>query len=152
MDPRCYFSTTPVRKLKQSVIDAAKQQTRRRLLSHGAPKPLLDHDQILRHYDELLARLRALPAAVTMLGLLPPDERTFPGSGAGFIGLNERLRGLAITHGADFLDWRVPFMSGNGGSFYRDGFHPNPPGTVRPPQIFFSRPGGRGGATPRERA
>jgi lysophospholipase L1-like esterase len=139
MDPRCYFSTTPVRKLKQSVIDAAKQRTRRRLLSHGAPKPLLDHDHILQHYDELVRALRALPAAVTMLGLLPPDERTFPGSGARFIGLNESLRGLAITHGADFLDWRVPFMSGNGGSFYRDGFHPNPSGTVRLAEILHSR-------------
>jgi hypothetical protein len=115
MDPRCYFSTTPVRKLKQSVIDSAKQRARQRLLRSGAPKPLLAHDQILQHYDDLMRALRALPAAVTMLGLLPPDEQTFPGSAAHFMALNESLSGIATAHGADFLDWRVPFSSGQGG-------------------------------------
>jgi lysophospholipase L1-like esterase len=139
MDPRCYFSTTPVRLLKQSVIDSAKQRARLRLLRGGVPKPLLAHDQILQHYDELMRALRALPAAITMLGLLPPVEQTFPGSAAGFVALNESLRRLAAAHGADFLDWRVPFTAGDGGSFYRDGFHPNPQGTVRLAEILHSR-------------
>ncbi len=139
MDPRCYFSTTPVRKLKQSVIDSAKQRARLRLLRIGAPKPLLDHNQILQHYDELVRALHTLPTSVTVLGLLPPDERTFPGSGAQFIALNERLRMLAASHDADFLDWRVPFASDHGGSFYRDGFHPDPAGTVRLAEILHAR-------------
>lgn len=139
MDPRCYFSTTPVRKLKQSVIDSAKQRARLRLLRSGAPKPLLDHEQILHHYDELVRALHALTTSVTVLGLLPPDERTFPGSAAQFIALNEHLRVLAASHGADFLDWRVPFTSDQGGSFYRDGFHPDPVGTVRLAEILHGR-------------
>ena len=138
MDPRCYFSTTPVRKLKQSLIDSAKQRARLRLLRGGA-KPLLDHERILQHYDELMQALHALPSAVTVLGLLPPDERTFPGSAAQFIALNERLRILAASHGADFLDWRVPFTSDQGGSFYRDGFHPDPVGTGRLAEILHAR-------------
>jgi len=139
MDPRCYFSTTPVRKLKQSIIDSAKQRARLRLLRSGEPQPLLARDQILQQYDELMRALRALPAAVTMLGLLPPDERTFPGSAAHFIALNESLRGMATAHGADFLDWRLPFTSGQGASFYRDGFHPDPSGTARLAEILHAR-------------
>ena len=139
MDPRCYFSTTPARKLKQSVIDSAKQRARLRLLRSGTPKPLLDPEQILQHYDELMSALRSLPTAVTVLGLLPPDQRTFPESGTHFIALNERLRVIAAAHGADFLDWRVPFACGQGGSFYRDGFHPDPAGTARLAEILHAR-------------
>ena len=138
MDPRCYFSTTPLRKLKQSVIDRAKQRARLRLLASSTPKPLLDHEQIAQHYNDLMCALRALPTAVTMLGLLPPDQGTFPGSGAHFLALNERLRAIAAAHGVDFLDWHVPFDSGGGGSFYRDGFHPDPRGTARLAEILHT--------------
>jgi lysophospholipase L1-like esterase len=138
-DPRCYFSETPLRKLKQSFIDSAKQHARLRLLRDGTPKPLLDHEQILEHYDALIKALRALPAIVTVLGLLPPDERTFPGSGAHFLALNARLRQLAGANDVDFLDWHSPFQSFGGESFYRDGFHPNPAGTARLSEILHTR-------------
>ena len=139
MDPRCYFSDSPLRKLKQTVIDSAKQRARLRLLRSGAPLPLLDHEQIVGHYDALLTALRALPAAVTVLGLLPPDGRTFPGSGAHFLALNARLRSLAARHDADFLDWQAPFGSGQGELFYQDGFHPSPQGAARLAEILHAR-------------
>ena len=137
MDPRCYFSDTPLRKSKQSLIDAMKQRARLRLLREGAPKPLLDHEQILGHYDQLIKALRALPAAVTVLGLLPPDERTFPGSADHFLALNTRLGQLAATNGADFLDWHGRFTSTD--AFYRDGFHPSPSGSARLAEILHAR-------------
>jgi lysophospholipase L1-like esterase len=139
MDPRCYFSATPMRKLKQSVVDSAKQLARMRLLRSGMPTPLLDHEQIVEHYNDLMSALGALPTAVTMLGLLPPDQTTFPGSGAHFIALNERLRRVATAHGADFLDWHVRFAAGGGGLYYRDGFHPDPAGTARLAEILHTR-------------
>ena len=138
MDPRCYFSDTPLRKLKQSFIDSAKQRARQRLLREGTPKPMFDPDQILAHYDALLKALRVLPARVTMLGLLAPDDRTFPGSAAHFLALNARLRSLAEKNGADYLDWHASFSAG-GPSFYRDGFHPDPAGSARLAEILHGR-------------
>ncbi|HEX6164096.1 MAG TPA: SGNH/GDSL hydrolase family protein [Vicinamibacterales bacterium] len=136
MDPRCYFSATPLRRFKQSFVDAAKQRARLGLLKTGTPQPLLGHDAIVSHYDSLLASLRALPAAVTVLGLLPTDERTFPGSAAHFLSLNTRLQSLAEKHGADFLDWRTQF---DASLFYRDGFHPNPSGSARLADVLYAR-------------
>ncbi len=139
MDPRCYFSETPLRKLKQSFIDSAKQRARLHLIGKGAPKPLVDPEQILTHYDALLKAVRALPASVTVLGLLAPDQRIFPGSGAHFLAVNARLRSLAAANDADFLDWHVPFSSSTAALFYRDGFHPNPAGSARLAEILHAR-------------
>jgi lysophospholipase L1-like esterase len=143
MDPRCYFSDTPLRKLKQSSIDWAKQRARLHLLQGGTPKPLIDPDQILAHCDALLKALRVLAARVIVLGLLAPDHRTFPGSAAHFLELNTRLRALAAGHGADFLDWHAPFSAG-GAAFYRDGFHPNPDGSARLAELLHAHLIGRG--------
>jgi lysophospholipase L1-like esterase len=137
MDPRCYFSDTPLRKLKQTSIDSAKQRARLRLLRAGASRPLFDQEQVLAHYDQLIKALRALPAIVTLLGLLPPEERTFPGSAANFLSLNARLRKLAAANDADFLDWHPSFAAP--GLFYRDGFHPSPAGSARLAEILHAR-------------
>lgn len=144
MDPRCYFSETPLRKFKQTFMDAAKQRARLRLLRDGAAKPLLDHEQILGHYGPLIKGLRALPAAVTVLGVLPPDERTFPGSRDHFLALNARLAQLAAANEADFLDWHDSFNSAD--RFYRDGFHPSPAGSARLAEILHARLHGQGAA------
>ena len=138
MDPRCYFSETPLRKLKQTFLDSVKQQARHRLLRDGTPRPLLDPNQILEHYDALLKALCALPARVTVLGLLAPDDRTFPGSGAHFRGLNAQLRSAAAANDVEFLDWQEQFNAG-GAAFYRDGFHPNPAGSARLAEILHAR-------------
>ena len=139
MDPRCYFSDTPLRKWKQSLVDAAKQRVRLRLLRDGAPQPLHGHETILAHYDALLGALRALPTAITVLGLLPPDERTFPGSASHFRALNARLQALAAHHGADFVDWSAPFGARGAASFYRDGFHPSPEGSAYLAELLHTR-------------
>jgi lysophospholipase L1-like esterase len=137
MDPRCYFSDTPLRKLKQTSIDAVKQRARLRLLRGGAPRPLFDQEKILAEYDQLIKALRALPSVVTVLGVLPPEERTFPGSAAHFRSLNTRLRQLAAANDADFLDWHASFAEP--GLFYRDGFHPSLAGSARLAEILHAR-------------
>jgi len=139
MDPRCYFSEMPLRKAKQSFIDAAKQRARRRLLRAATPRPLLTHQAILAHYDALLTALKPVTGAVTMLGLLPPHDDTFPGSRAQFLGLNSWLAPLALRHGAEFFDWHVPFNAHSGETFYRDGFHPSPIGSARLAEILHAR-------------
>ena len=98
MDPRCYFSDTPLRRLKQSFIDSAKQRARRRLLREGAPKPLIDPDQILAHYDALLQALRALPARVTVLGLLAPERSHLSRVGRAF---SRREHAAALAGGEE---------------------------------------------------
>lgn len=143
MDPRCYFSNTPLRRLKQSAIDAVKQRARLRLLRAGAARPLLDSGEVVSHYGALLQSLRAMGAAVTVLGLLPPDERTFPGSSRHFLQLNGELQAIAAQHGADFLDWHAGFKA-RGSSFYRDGFHPNPEGVAHLAEILHTRLGEQG--------
>lgn len=137
MDPRCYFSETPLRKLKQSLIDSAKQRARLRLLRHGPPRPLMNPDDLVSHYDALLHALRPLGSAVTMLGLLPPDGDTFPGSAVHFLALNARLQSLAGKHGADFVDWQLQFGPSEH-RFYRDGFHPSVEGSARLAEILHA--------------
>ena len=139
MDPRCYFSETWYRRLKQTSIDALKQCARHHLLRRGSPKPYYEIDTIAAHYAILLKALRELPAAITILGLLPPDEHSFPGSAAHFMAVNARLRALAAEHGVDFLDWGSQFDQGAERLFYRDGFHPNAAGASRLAAILHDR-------------
>lgn len=126
MDPRCYFSTTWWRRLKQAGIDAAKQRVRLHLLRREPGRPLFDADQMLAHYATLLKALRPLGASVLVLGLQPPDAATFPGSAAHFSAINVRLRALADAEGAEFFEW-APLVDARRGDeplLYRDGFHP----------------------------
>lgn len=127
MEPRCYFSTTWWRWLKQAGIDALKQQTRLHLLSRRPGRPFFDADTVLAHYAELLKGLRTLQTSVMVLGLLPPAAATFPGSAEHFSGLNARLRKLAEQEGAEFFDWAAvlePRLA-HTAWLYQDGFHPN---------------------------
>ena len=105
MDPRCYFSTTWLRWVKQAGIDALKQRARLHLLSRRPGRPLFDADTVLAHYAALLKGLRTLPASIMVLGLLPPAPATFPGSAEHFSRVNTRLRMLAEQEGAEFFDW-----------------------------------------------
>lgn len=136
MDPRCYFSSTPLRRLKQATIDSLKQRTRRKLLESRPGKPLMELDSFVSHYQELVSRLRTLEARVLMLGLLPVGEH-FPDSAAYFERVNGRLRDLARTGGAEFCDWGVPLRAnGYEKLFYRDTFHPNAKGAKELAQIL----------------
>lgn len=136
MDPRCYFSSTPLRRLKQTTIDALKQRTRRRLLKSRPGKPLMELDSLAGYYQELVTRLRGLEARVLILGLLPVGEH-FPDSAAYFERVNGRLREVAITGGAEFCDWGAPLRTnGYEKLFYRDTFHPNAQGARELAQIL----------------
>lgn len=127
MDPRCYFSTTWYRYLKQAGIDALKQQARLRLLAERPGRPFMDPDVILGHYRTLLQALGAIGTSVHILGLIAPEHDQFPGSAAHFAALNDRMRMLAAEMGADFIDWNqaVAARAGQASWRYRDGFHPH---------------------------
>ncbi|HEY8225109.1 MAG TPA: SGNH/GDSL hydrolase family protein [Pyrinomonadaceae bacterium] len=141
MDPRCYFSSTPWRRIKQTTIDSLKQRTRLRLLKSRPGRPLMDLDTFANHYLELATRLRDLQARVLMLGLLPVGEY-FPESAAYFVHVNQRLRDIATTAGADFYDWAAPLRAnGFHELLYRDTFHPNPAGAKKLADILWSHLG-----------
>jgi len=128
MDPRCYFSSTPWRRLKQTTIDGLKQRARQKLLKSRPGKPLMDLESFANHYEKLLTHLRELDSRLLILGLLPVGEY-FADSAAQFERVNKRLQKLAITFGVDFCDWASPLRA-NGFEklFYRDTFHPNDKG------------------------
>jgi hypothetical protein len=137
MDPRCYFSTTWPRKAKQSSLDALKQRVRLKLLKAKPGKPLVDVEEFASSQTELLKRLRALDTRVLVLGLLPVDQRRFPGSPEQFKTVNARVKQIAEAGGAEFFDWG----SGLNGDdlFYRDGFHPNAAGARMLARILRER-------------
>jgi len=127
LDPRCYFSSTWWRKAKQSSLDKIKQGTRRKLLGLRPGKPLLDLESFTTTYAELLRQFRPLRTRVLVLGLLPVDDRSFPGSAEYFGRVNEELKGLTDRLGVEFLDWgaHLTSLEMHRELFYRDGFHPN---------------------------
>ena len=139
MDPRCYFSETWWRRLKQTTIDIAKQTVRHRLLRQEAAAPLMEMETLFAHYRDLLQALHRLPTNITILGLLPPEERTFPGSAGHFAAVNAKLRALARECDADFLDWAIDFHRAGEMRFYRDGFHPNAEGARHMAKILHHR-------------
>jgi len=82
--------------------------------------------------------LRQLGTRILVLGILPVSESSFPGSPAYFKSVNEILRQIAVTQGAEFFDWASP-LSHKGKHeelFYRDGFHPNEVGARALAQIL----------------
>lgn len=127
MDPRCYFSTTPLRRLKQTTMDTLKQRARLSLLAARPGRPLFDHDVVIGHLAHLLEQLRSLGARSHVLGLIPPDHDRFPGSAEHFAEVNRRLVAVAHAGGAGFIDWAADVDARRGATpwRYRDGFHPN---------------------------
>ncbi len=141
MDPRCYFSNTWWRRVKQSSIDQLKQRARLKLLEARPGNPLIDLDQFAKHQTELLRRLRDLDTRVLVLGLLPVDEDRFPGSPAYFKSVNMQLEEIALAEGAEFFDWAslLPAKGTHTDLFYRDSFHPNEAGARALAQILRDR-------------
>jgi hypothetical protein len=132
MDPRCYYSTTAWRRLKQAGEDALRQRVRHALLRREPGSPLMDSTTLLSRHSELSERLLAISPRVVVLGLLPVDITHFPGSAEQFACVNQQLRELCARQGAEFLDWGK--CLGNASEvdlFYRDGFHPNQAGAAR---------------------
>lgn len=132
MDPRVYFSDAWWRSAKQRSIDALKQRARLALLARHGGQPLLPPEAIVEAIGSVVRPLRSMGASVAILGLLPVDERAFPGSAAHFEAVNARLRELAAGERAAFLDWReVAGAPDFERDFLRDGLHPSPEGARR---------------------
>ena len=131
LDPRCYFSSTWWRKAKQSSLDKIKQVMRRKLLDLRAGKPLMDLESFASNYAELLWQFSPLGTRILVLGLLPVDDRSFPGSAEYFQQVNDELKALTARLGVEFLDWgsSLTSLETYRELFYRDGFHPNQKGT-----------------------
>ena len=128
MDPRCYFSSTWWRKAKQSSVDALKQKVRFKLLNVRPGKPLIDLDRFNGYLTDLIRRLRAMGTRIVVLGLLPLDEKRFPGSPEYFKSVNAQIEQVATIEDAEFFDWGALLPAANGDLFYRDTFHPNKAG------------------------
>ena len=141
MDPRCYFSSTWWRQAKQRALDRAKQFARRKFLAERLGQPLVELDPFADRYEELLSQLRSSAKQILVLGLLPVDEKMFPGSSDYFSIVTKRLRELATRFDVNFLDWGAEVTSLDRYSelFYRDGFHPNSKGARVLAEILRSR-------------
>jgi lysophospholipase L1-like esterase len=102
---------------------------------------LHDADIVVSHYEHLLAGLRELGPRVHVLGLIPPDRDRFPGSAEHFAMLNARVRAVAQTRCASFLDWAADVDARRGQETwrYRDGFHPNQAGARLLAEIIRDR-------------
>lgn len=138
LDPRCYFSSTAWRCLKQKMVDNLKQRARNRLLSLRPGKPLMDLECFVDQYQYLLIQLDRLRTRILILGLLPVGK-CFPGSEVYFERVNGRIRELASKHGAEFCDWAAPLKeNGYDDLFYRDTFHPNAEGAKELAHILRS--------------
>jgi len=127
LDPRCYFSTTWWRQAKQRSVDRAKEVARRKFLAERLGQPLVELDAFADRYEKLLSQLRSSAKQILVLGLLPVNEKMFPGSSDYFAIVTRRLRELAIRFDVNFLDWgaEVTSLEKHSELFYRDGFHPN---------------------------
>ena len=128
MDPRCYFSSTWWRRAKQVSVDALKQKARLRLLKLRPGEPLMDLEIFATCQTGLLKQLRALSERVLVLGLLPVDGLSFPGSPEYFKVVNDRVAEVAEAEAVQFLDWGTQLDLND--LFYRDGFHPNARGAA----------------------
>jgi hypothetical protein len=137
MDPRCYFSSTWWRKAKQIFVDALKQTVRLKLLRAWPGQPLMDLETLASYQTALIGRLRSLKTRVVVLGLLPVDQKRFPGSAEHFKSVNVRLQQIAEAEDVEFLDW-APRLNGDA-LFYRDGFHPNAAGALALAKILSER-------------
>lgn len=127
LDPRCYYSSTWWRKAKQSSIDKVKQATRRKLLQLRPGQPLMNLESLSNYYTELLNQFRYLGTRTIVLGLLPVDDCSFPGSSAQFRAVNQKLKEISTALNVEFLDWGnlLSAIDAEQDLFYRDGFHPN---------------------------
>jgi len=130
MDPRCYFSTTGWRRLKQLAENKAKQSLRLALMKHRPGKPLQSQEIFVAHFESLLRCLKELTNEIHVIGLPPVGGRAFPGSRQAFVAMNERIKKSALAYGANFIDSFELFeqQSSPADYFYLDEFHPNQAG------------------------
>ena len=146
MDPRCYYSRSPWRRVKQAGIDALKQRLRLGLLARQPGRPLMELDQLEENISSLLQQLATLSCRTVVLGLLPVDNLRFPDSPNYFHQVNRRLAALTASAGAEFIDWGGCFaaLANRERLFYRDGFHPNLAGAQALAGILLDRLKARG--------
>jgi lysophospholipase L1-like esterase len=140
MDPRCYFSATWWRKLKQQALDSVKQKVRLQLLTTRGARPMIEADKVINIYQELLGGIKRFKARTIMVGMLPVNETSFPESNIQFQLLNDELRALAEQEEVEFLDWGVEVRRQmvKENLYYRDGFHPNAAGARFLAQEIFA--------------
>jgi hypothetical protein len=127
MDPRCYFSTSSLRRFKQRLIDCTKQMLRKKLLAACRGGPLMQVDEIKFNLMKTVAWMKNLGSQVYLLELPPISEVHFPGSQVQFQRVNTMLRELAMDTGSV----NIGFDLLQPDDFYLDGFHPNSQGYLK---------------------
>ena len=91
---------------------------------------MIEAATLIEIYRNLLRSLAGFNSRVIVAGMLPVDNRSFPGSDSHFLQLNNELRDLTQRENVEFLNWgeAVRREMRNDELFYRDGFHPNDKG------------------------
>ncbi len=139
MDPRCYYSNTLFRKLKQQFVDHFKQRVRLYLLRKNPGVSLVSTSSFIDSYTKIIMQLKKACEHIHMLSLLTVDDGLFPGSMSQFKIVNDELRKIAIDQSIDFVDWSREFelRSREANVFYLDGFHPNQAGAEMLGEILY---------------
>jgi len=139
MEPRCYFSSTWWRRMKDMAIDRLKQKVRLKLLAKSIDYSLLTGEEIWKISNSLFSDLAHLSNKLLILGMLPIDGSRFPGSAEQFGKTNQILKTTAEVNGGDFFDWGAEMKACENCDdlFFRDGFHPNHSGAEKLAQILI---------------
>lgn len=125
MDPRCYFSTTWWRRLKQETVDYLKQKLRHSLLQTGPTGSLLTESDFEQHLEFLCQEIKKLGSKVFGIGLPPVSNSTFPGSQYRFDQTNSKVLHAMKRHSGMYVDLSSAFseVEAKTDCYYRDGFH-----------------------------
>ena len=123
LDPRCYFSTTRWRRIKQKAVDWLKQRLRLRWLARGYSGQLLDEEQFAIQARNILPTLSAAAHTKFLLALTPVSGKTFPNSDVAFVRRNKFLESYARESNWQYIDLSPEFDPGDQVHYYRDGFH-----------------------------
>ena len=130
MNPRCYFSTTLSRRLKQQGEDAIRQRIRLELFKNSPGVPLMSIGDLVSELHKTISFMKSLGSKILICGLLPVSDSQFPGSASHFYKVNVALQRLAGESGSDYLDWGSKLPDDALQTlYYRDGFHPNQAGS-----------------------
>lgn len=132
MDPRCYFSTTWCRWVKEVVVDKIKQKIRLALLQQKNAQPLVEINEFHVQYKIIIEKLLPISNNIYILTLLPLNGSIFPGSPGHFIKINSMLRKLSFDYKINLIDWYsdINIKLNTEELYYRDGFHPNINGSI----------------------
>jgi lysophospholipase L1-like esterase len=133
MDPRCYFSSTWWRRVKQKIVDYLKQKLRHSLLQKDYTGSLLGESDFEQQLEFLCQEIKKIGSEITGIGLPPVSNTTFPGSQSRFDQTNTKILHAMNRHSGRYVDLAIAFseMATESDLYYRDGFHHTKKGSFK---------------------